>query len=63
MLRTTDYTTSGNNTVILSTAAALNDIVEVVTVTNLNSVNTYTQAETTELMDDSTMNMLMMIGA
>lgn len=45
LLKTTDYTTSNNNTVTLTSAAALNDIVEVVTVTNLNSVNTYTQAE------------------
>jgi len=47
LLKTTDYTTSGNNTVTLASAAAANDIVEVVTVTNLNSVNTYTQAEIT----------------
>jgi hypothetical protein len=45
LLRGTDYTTSGNNTVILSTAAAASDIVEVITITNLSSVNTYTQAE------------------
>lgn len=45
LLKTTDYTTSGGNTVILTTAAAAGDIVEIVTVTNLNSVNTYTQAE------------------
>lgn len=45
LLRGTDYTTSGNNTITLVSAAALNDIVEVVTVTNLNSTNTYTQAE------------------
>ena len=45
LLKTTDYTTSGNNTITLGVAAAVNDIVEVVTVTNLNSVNTYTQAE------------------
>lgn len=45
LLKTTDYTTSNNNTITLTAAAALNDIVEVVTVTNLNSVNTYTQAE------------------
>jgi len=47
LLRTTDYTTSGNNTITLTSAAAVNDIVEVVTVTNLNSTNTYTQAEIT----------------
>ncbi len=49
LLKTTDYTTSGNNTVILGSAAAVGDIIEVVTITNLNSVNTYTQAETNAL--------------
>jgi hypothetical protein len=45
ILRTTDYTTSNSNTITLVSAAAVNDIIEVITVTNLNSVNTYTQAE------------------
>lgn len=45
LLRGTDYTTSNSDTVTLGVAAAVNDIVEVVTVTNLNSVNTYTQGE------------------
>jgi len=45
LLKTTDYITAGGNAVILLSAAAAGDIVEVVTVTNLNSVNTYTQAE------------------
>jgi hypothetical protein len=45
LLRSTDYTTSGTNTIVLTSAAAAGDIVEVVTITNLNSVNTYTQAE------------------
>ncbi len=45
LLKTTDYTTSGNNTVTLNSAAAAGDIIEIVTVTNLNSTNTYTQSE------------------
>jgi len=48
LLRTTDYTTSNSNTITLGVAAAVNDIIEVVTVTNLNSTNTYTQAEITD---------------
>jgi hypothetical protein len=52
LLRTTDYTTSGNNTITLTSAAAVNDIVEVVTVTNLNSTNTYTQAEINSYLDN-----------
>ena len=47
LLRTTDYTTSSNTTVTLTSAAAAGDIIEIVTITNLNSVNTYTQAEIT----------------
>ena len=47
LLPTTDYTTSNSNTVTLAAAAAAGDIVEVVTVTNLNSTNTYTQSEIT----------------
>ena len=54
LLKTTDYTTSGTNTVILGSAAAVNDIIEVVTITNLNSVNTYTQAETDALLAANT---------
>jgi hypothetical protein len=45
LLRTTDYTTPSTTSVVLNSAAALNDIIEVVTITNLNSTNTYTQAE------------------
>lgn len=45
LLKTTDYTTSSGTTVILNSAAAAGDIIEIVTVTNLNSVNTYTQSE------------------
>ena len=45
LLRTTDYTTSNSNTVTLLSAAAVDDIIEVVTITNLNTINTYTQQE------------------
>ena len=45
LLKNSDYTTSSTNTVTLTSAAAVNDIIEVITVTNLNSVNTYTQGE------------------
>ncbi len=45
LLRTTDYTTSNSNTITLLSAAALDDIIEVVTITNLNTINTYTQQE------------------
>ena len=54
ILKTIDYTTSGNNTIILESAAAANDIIEVVTITNLNSVNTYTQAEINTLLAANT---------
>ena len=47
LLPTTDYTTSDSDTVTLAAAAAAGDIIEVVTVTNLNSVDTYTQSEIT----------------
>lgn len=52
LLRTTDYTTSGNNTVTLVSAAAAGDIIEVITITNANSTNTYTQAEITGYLAD-----------
>lgn len=49
LLRGTDYTTSGGNTVTLSSGAAASDIIEVITVTNLNSNDTYTQSEISNL--------------
>ena len=45
LLRNSDYTTASNTNVTLASGAAAGDIVEVVTITNLNSVNTYTQSE------------------
>ena len=61
LLRGTDYTTSGGTTVTLTAAAAVNDILEIVTVTNLNSVNTYTQAEVTNL--NSNQDIAQIMGA
>jgi len=58
LLRTTDYTTSGNNTITLTAAAAVNDILEVVTVTNLNSTNTYTQAEIDTIVNTQINNLI-----
>ena len=45
LLRGTDYTTAGGNTVTLSSGAAVDDIIEVIGISNLNSANTYTQEE------------------
>jgi hypothetical protein len=58
LLRTTDYTTSNSNTITLAAAAAVNDIVEVVTVTNLNSTNTYTQAEIDTIVNTQINNLI-----
>lgn len=58
LLRTTDYTTSNSNTITLASAAAVNDIVEVVTVTNLNSTNTYTQAEIDTIVNTQISNLI-----
>jgi len=43
--KTTDYTTSNGTTITLVAAAEVNDLVEVLSITNLNSTNTYTQSE------------------
>jgi hypothetical protein len=58
LLKGTDYTTSGNNTVTLTSAAAADDIIEIVTVTNLNSQNTYTQAEINNIVDTQINNLI-----
>jgi hypothetical protein len=54
LLKNSDYTVSSSNTVTLTSAAAVNDIIEVLTVTNLNSVNTYTQGEVDALLAANT---------
>jgi len=54
LVKTTDYATSGGNTVTLTSAAAASDIIEIVSVTGANSVNTYTQAETNALLAANT---------
>lgn len=53
LLRGTDYTTTGGNTVTLSTGAAVDDIIEVIGIANLNSANTYTQTEIDSLILDA----------
>ena len=58
LLKTTDYTTSGNNTVTLTSAAAAGDIIEIVTVTNLNSTNTYTQSEIDTIVNTQINNLI-----
>ena len=58
LLRTTDYTTSNSNTITLGAAAAVNDILEVVTVTNLNSTNTYTQSEINTIVNTQINNLI-----
>jgi len=47
LLKNSDYTVSSSNSITLTSGAAASDIIEVLTVTNLNSVNTYTQSEIT----------------
>jgi hypothetical protein len=54
LLKTTGYTTSSGTTVTLASAATAGDIIEIVSVTNLNSVNTYTQAEVDALLAANT---------
>jgi len=54
LLRTTDYTTPTEHTVVLTSGATAGDIIDVLTVTNLNSVDVYTQAETDALLAANT---------
>ncbi len=54
LVKTTDYATSGGNTVTLTSAAAASDVIEIVSVTGANSIDTYTQAETNALLAANT---------
>jgi hypothetical protein len=47
LLRTTDYTTPSNTSVVLAAAAAAGDIVEILSITNLNSINAATTTTNT----------------
>jgi len=47
LVRNNDYTTPTNTSVVLTTAAAVNDIVEIVSITNLNSINAATTTTNT----------------
>ena len=58
LLKTTDYTTSSGTTVILGSAAAAGDIIEIVTITNLNSTNTYTQSEINTIVTTQVNNLI-----
>jgi hypothetical protein len=50
LIRNSDYTTASNTNVTLAAGAAAGDILEVVSITNLNSINTYTQSEVDALL-------------
>lgn len=50
LIRNSDYTTASNTNVTLATGAAAGDIVEVVSITNLNSINAYTTGEVDSLL-------------
>jgi len=54
LVKTTDYATSGGNTVTLTSGAAASDVIEIVSVTGANSIETYTQAETNALLAANT---------
>lgn len=54
LMRGTDYTTPTEHTVVLAADATAGDIIDVLTVTNLNSVDTYTQAEVDALLAANT---------
>ncbi len=54
LVKTTDYATSGGNTVTLTSGAAVSDVIEIVSVTGANSIETYTQAETNALLAANT---------
>lgn len=47
LLRTSDYTTPSNTSVVLAAAAAAGDIVEILSITNLNSINAATTTTNT----------------
>ena len=54
LVKTTDYATSGGNTVTLTSGASASDVIEIVSVTGANSIDTYTQAETNALLAANT---------
>jgi hypothetical protein len=54
LLKNSDYTVSSSNSITLTSGAAASDIIEVLTVTNLNSIDTYTQGEVDALLAANT---------
>jgi hypothetical protein len=54
LISSVDYTTPSTTSVVLTTGATAGDIIDVITVTNLNSVDVYTQSETDALLAANT---------
>jgi hypothetical protein len=62
ILRGVDYTTPTTSSVVLSEGAFNGDIVEILTITNLNAIDTYTQAEVNTLINNSESEILGIIA-
>jgi hypothetical protein len=53
LVRTTDYTATNGTSVVLGIAATASDVVNVIAYGAFNVANTYTQAQTLALLQDS----------
>jgi hypothetical protein len=58
-VRGSDYTASNGTSVVLTTAAILNDVVNVIAYGAFNVANTYTQAQVDALLQDLTTSIVM----
>jgi hypothetical protein len=59
LVRTADYTATNGTSVVLGTAATLNDVLNVVAYGAFNVANTYTQAQVDALLQSSTIAEIM----